>query len=116
MSTFTVRPRYRELGYDYNAPVMIIEATKHNEAIEIAKNSSLGRFPEWSFHVEPFHKKEIHKRWRKFVDRTDNNSKSQKGKLVTGQGLSRPQRRALRRKQMGSYPQGCKQTTKFKCW
>lgn len=116
MSTFTIRPRYRDLGYDYNAPVMIIEATTHNEAIEIAKNSSLGRFDKWTFHVETFTPKKIFKRMKVFVNRSTPNSKSQNGKIKNNQELSRPQRRAARRVQMGSYPNGRKNTTKFKCW
>jgi len=116
MSTFTIKPRFRELGYDYNAHIMIIEAQTQNEALETAKNSSLGRFDNWTFHVEPFNQKKIHKGFRAFIDMTDKTSRSQEGKRINKMELSRPQRRALRRTQMGNYTNGCKPTTKFKCW
>lgn len=54
MSTFTARGKYRKNGYEYKAPTMFIEASTLDEAIDIAKKSSLGRFDEWSFHVEAF--------------------------------------------------------------
>lgn len=93
MSLYIVIPKTTQLGYSYNAPIMLIEANSQQEAIS---KSGLSRFPEWTFHVNTFHKKERIK--TKMVIETNPNSKSQKGKLATGHSESRPQRRAIRRK------------------
>lgn len=115
MSTFIIIPKFRDSMTMYNAPTMFIEAANQNEAQLIADNCSLARFNEWTFHVGQYQER------RKtatgiFIDKTDSKSKSQIGKRKNSMQLSRPQRRALRRTQMGNYSDGCKQTTKFKCW
>lgn len=116
MSTYTIKPKYKtSVNSFYNAPTMFIEAQNQDDALEIAKSSALGRFEDWTFHVESFSPRKIFKNGT-FKDRTDSKSFSQVGKRKTGQQISRPQRRALRRQQMGTYPPGCRPTAKFKCW
>lgn len=116
MSTYIAIFKTKQNGYEYKSPMMFIDADSQAQATEKAQNSALGRFKEWKCHVSVFFKKERVNRMTKNVKNP--NSKSQLGKSVAGHGHanSRPVRRALRRQMMGAYPQGCKQTHKFKCW
>lgn len=96
MSTFTIKPVFRTAETRYDAPTMIVEASTYNEAVQMAKNSALGRFPEWTFAVNPFQQKNLAKGLYKKKE-VNPLSKSQLGKKITGHSDSRPVRRANKR-------------------
>lgn len=96
MSTFTIKPVYKTAETRYDAPTMIVEAGTYNEAVQMAKNSALGRFHEWTFAVNPFQQKIFGKGIFKKKE-INPNSKSQLGKKKTGHEDSRPVRRAIKR-------------------
>lgn len=96
MGTFTIKPVYKTAEIRYDAPTMIVEAGSYDQAVEIARNSSLGRFPNWTFAVNPFQQKNRFKSGNG-IRPTNPQSKSQLGKKITGHSNSRPLRRALKR-------------------
>lgn len=51
MSQFTVVPIYKKGLTRYTAPAFTVEASTNGDAKQMASNSGLGRFPDWSFHV-----------------------------------------------------------------
>lgn len=114
MSTFIIIPTFRSkdnINVKYSAPSMIVEASGQDMAMAIAENSALARFNEWSFHVSTFFEKKKHSGIMP-SKKADPNSKSQKGKKITGRSDSRPVRRALDRlktkknNQSGSHHKG----------
>lgn len=113
MGLYAIKPVFRTAETRYDAPTMIVEAHSHDAAIEIAKNSALGRFsPEWTFAVNPFQQKVKGKSYYPNQKPVNSKSKSQLGKKVTGYSESRPLRRALSRlamkknNQTGSHHKG----------
>lgn len=120
MSKFIIIPRYRSsenINVQYDAPCMIIDAQDQSHAVEIAESSALSRFDEWEFHVATFFEKKRHSGIAPEL-KADPNSKSQKGKKITGHSDSRPLRRALDRLKMkknnqsGSHHKG----GSMQCW
>lgn len=114
MSKFIIIPKFQSkenINVQYHAPCMIIEAQDQGTAILIAESSALSRFDEWSFHVATFFEKKRHAGIAPSKT-ADPNSKSQKGKQITGHSNSRPMRRALNRirskknNQSGSHHEG----------
>lgn len=119
MSNFTVVPIYRGYNTKYSAPSFQVDASNSNEAKNLAiKNSALGRFPQWDFHVIKTDNIKANAYVRTKRPTRDPKSKSQLGKIKTGHDNSRPVRRGLRRLSIakGSNGVGSKVAGAIKMW
>lgn len=119
MSNFTVVPIYRGYNTKYSAPSFQVDANSPNDAKSMAiRNSALGRFPEWDFHVIKTENIKVTLGVRTKKPTRNPKSKSQLGKIKTGHDNSRPVRRGLRRLSIakGSNSVGSKVAGAIKMW